>query len=140
MDKTMAWMAVCLARLAADSTIDPHQFWASLSTRNWMEAMELEYDTLIKNGTSHLVSPHSGVNIIDPKLIFKVKLHTDGKIERYKVWLVAKGLNQRYCLDYEDPFSPMVKHNTIWLLLFLVVNRGWTFIVLMFRTHFYTVS
>jgi hypothetical protein len=46
------------------------------------KAMELEYDTLLKNDTCHLVSPHSGVNIIDSKLIFKVKLHTDGKMER----------------------------------------------------------
>jgi len=57
--------------------------------------------------------------------VFKVKRHSDGCIERYKARLVAKGFKQRYGLDYEDTFSPMVKQITIRLLLSLVVSRGW---------------
>lgn len=58
--------------------------------------------------------------------MFKVKRHANGIIERYKARLVAKEFKQRYGLDYEDNFSPVVKPTTIRLLLSLVVTRGWS--------------
>jgi hypothetical protein len=39
--------------------------------------------------------------------------------------LVAKGFKQRYGLDYEDTFSPVVKIATIRTVLSLAVSRGW---------------
>jgi histone deacetylase 1/2 len=87
--------------------------------------MESEYDALLKNGTWQLVSPRPGINVIDSKWVFKVKRHANGTIERYKARLVAKGFKQRYGLDYEDTFSPVVKPTTIRLLLSLAVTRGW---------------
>ncbi|XP_071677214.1 uncharacterized mitochondrial protein AtMg00810-like [Lolium perenne] len=93
---------------------------------HWRRAMELEYQALMKNGTWTLVPPRSGVNIIDCKWVFKVKTHADGSIERYKARLVAKGFKQRYGLDYEDTFSPVVKPTTIRVLLSLAVTRGWS--------------
>jgi hypothetical protein len=57
--------------------------------------------------------------------VFKVKRHANGQIERYKARLVAKGFKQRYDLDYEDTFSPVVKPSTVRLLLSLVVTHGW---------------
>jgi hypothetical protein len=38
---------------------------------------------------------------------------------------MAKGLKQRYGLDYEDMFSPVVKPATIWLLLLQAITNGW---------------
>jgi histone deacetylase 1/2 len=66
------------------------------------------------------------VNVIDSKWVIKVKKHTDGTIERYKDRLVAKGFKERYGLDYEDTFSPVVKPTTIRLLISLVVTGGWS--------------
>jgi histone deacetylase 1/2 len=40
--------------------------------------------------------------------------------------LVAKGFKQRYGIDYEDTFSPVVKAATIRLVLSVVVSRGWS--------------
>lgn len=40
--------------------------------------------------------------------------------------MVAKGFKQRYGLDYEDTFSPVIKMATIRIVLSIVVFRGWS--------------
>jgi hypothetical protein len=43
---------------------------------------------------------------------------------------VAKDFKQRYGIDYEDTFSPVVKSATIQLVLSLAVSKGWNLIQL----------
>jgi histone deacetylase 1/2 len=124
-DGTVAWLAACIAQSVADPCAEPRHFRAALGIPHWRAAMEQEFDALQKNNTWHLVPPIPGANVIDSKWVFKVKRHSDGSIERYKARLVAKGFKQRYGLDYEDTFSPVVKPTTIRLLLSLAVNRRW---------------
>jgi histone deacetylase 1/2 len=125
-DGTVAWLATCLADAQADPTTEPRNYQAAMSIPHWRVAMEDEFQALLRNNTWRLVPPQSGVNIIDSKWVFKVKKYADGTIERYKARLVAKGFKQRYGLDYEDTFSPVVKPTTVRLLLSLAVTRGWS--------------
>ena len=62
-----------------------------------------------------LVDPSEGVNPIGCKWVFKRKRGTDGKVEIYKVHLVAKGYHQHYGINYDDTFFlvAMLKSNRI---------------------------
>ena len=91
----------------------------------WKQAMQEEYDALIWNKTWHLVPPKEGRNLIDCKWVYNIKMKSDGAVDRFKARLVAKGFKQRYGIDYEDTFSPVVKIATIRTVLSIVVSRGW---------------
>jgi histone deacetylase 1/2 len=107
------------------STGEPDSLHEALADSLWKKAMQDEYDALLRNGTWHLVPPKQGTNLIDSKWVYKIKRKADGGIDRYKARLVAKGFKQRYGIDYEDTFSPVVKIATIRLVLSIAVTRGW---------------
>ena len=87
--------------------------------------MDEEYNALMKNRTWHLVPPAKGRNIIDCKWVYRIKRRANGEIDRYKARLVAKGFKQRYGIDYEDTFSPVVKAATVRLVLSIAVSNNW---------------
>jgi len=88
--------------------------------------MDAEFLALQRNKTWHLVPPKEGRNIIDCKWVYRIKRKADGSIDRHKARLVAKGFKQRYGIDYEDTFSPVVKATTIRLVLSIAVSNGWS--------------
>jgi histone deacetylase 1/2 len=80
----------------------------------------------MRNKTWHLVPPQRGTNVIGCKWVYKIKRKPDGSLDRYKARLVAKGFKQRYGIDYEDTFSPVIKAATIRVILSLAVSCGWS--------------
>lgn len=107
-------------------TGEPQNLEEAFTHKDWKNAMDLEYMALMKNNTWRLIPPKKGRNIIDCKWVYKVKRKSDGSLDRYKARLVAKGFKQRYGMDYEDTFSPVVKSATIRIILSLAISRGWS--------------
>jgi histone deacetylase 1/2 len=108
------------------SSEEPGSLDDALADPRWQEAMNSEYQALMKNRTWHLVPRPKGKNIIDCKWVYKVKRKADGTVDHYKARLVAKGFKQCYGVDYEDTFSPVVKAATIRLILSIAVSKGWS--------------
>ncbi|KAK1644819.1 hypothetical protein QYE76_062624 [Lolium multiflorum] len=110
---------------SAASSGEPSTLHEALDDSNWRNAMEEEYNALMKNKTLHLVPPNKNRNLIDCKWVYRIKKRADGSIDRYKARLVAKGFKQRYGIDYVDTFSPVVKISTI-RTVSIAMSRGWS--------------
>jgi hypothetical protein len=105
---------------------EPHNLNEVFHDKNWISDMDAEILALQKNKTWHLVPSQKGQNIIGCKLVYKTKRKQDGSLNRHKARLIAKGFKQRYRVDYEDTFSPVVKAATIRIILSIAVSRGWS--------------
>jgi hypothetical protein len=110
---------------ASDEPQDHHE---ALSDQRWKSAMDSEFGALLKNQSWHLPPPppKSGVIVIDCKWVYNIKKKYDGSIDRYKARLEAKGFKQRYGIEYEDTFSPVVKAATIQIVLSIAISKGWS--------------
>jgi hypothetical protein len=120
-DGTVRW-----GMTVATSSEEPASVNEALKDKRWINAMDVEYQALVRNKTWRLVPLPKGKNIIGCKWIYKVKRKADGSVDRYKARLVAKGYKQRYGIDYEDTFSPVVKAATIRIVLSIAVTLGWS--------------
>lgn len=71
----------------------------------WEDAIEREMESLWSNEVSELVETPPNWKVIGSKYIFK---WNDGAVECYKAQLVVQGCTQKFGLDYEETFSPVV--------------------------------
>jgi Reverse transcriptase (RNA-dependent DNA polymerase) len=63
-------------------------------------------------------------DIVTKRTIDEGKLDGDGTVERHKAKLIVKYYTQTYDIDYQDTFTPVIKMNTIQILLSVAVNLG----------------
>ncbi|CAI7932777.1 unnamed protein product [Closterium sp. NIES-54] len=97
----------------------------SSDAKEWKKAMESELKSIEENGTWELVELPEGRKAITSKWLFKIKSDADGKIERYKSRLVAKGYEQKEKVDYKELLAPVVKPTTLRTLLAgAAINEG----------------
>lgn len=75
-------------------------------------------DSLKKNNIWILIKKPTDKKLVGCKWIYKLKEGISGdEPTRYKARLVAKGFTQRKRVDFNEVFSPMVKHSSIRILL-----------------------
>lgn len=91
----------------------------------WCEAMREELEALRKNKTWELANLPEGKKAVSCKWIFTVKQNPEGKVERYKARLGARGYSQTYGIDYDETFAPVASMNTVRILISCAANFGW---------------
>ena len=104
---------------------EPTSFKEADSHDEWKEAMQNEYDSLIKNNTWKLVDPPFGTKPIGCKWVYKNKYKTDGSLDKHKARIVEKGFAQKEGVDYEETFAPTAKWATTRTLFALAAQNGW---------------
>ncbi|GJR25984.1 retrotransposon protein, putative, ty1-copia subclass [Tanacetum coccineum] len=88
--------------------------------------MEEEMDSLRKNKTWELVDSPAGQKLVSSKWLFKIKDGIEGvQNPRYKARLVARGFTQRASIDYNEVFSPVVRHTSIRVILGLTTCKDY---------------
>ncbi|KAK8931206.1 hypothetical protein KSP39_PZI016897 [Platanthera zijinensis] len=100
---------------------DPSSYREAVESRDcsqWKAAMVEEMNSLQKNQTWDLVNLPKGAKAISSKWVFRKKESTSGEDQwRYKARFVAKGFAQKRGVDFDEIFSPVVKHCSIRMLL-----------------------
>ena len=106
-------------------------------SQKWKQALEEEIDSLKENKTWILVNIPPGQKLVGSKWIYKVKQGIPGVEEpRLKARLVAKGFTQKEGIDYNEIYSPVVKHRSIRAILALVTQFNWELEQLDVKTAF----
>jgi hypothetical protein len=111
--------------LSVSALVEPTSSIQAVKHEEWREAMDTEIKALELNDTWTVVDLPASKHVIGCKWVYKVKLKSDGTLERYKVRLVAKGYNQREGLDYYETFSHVAKLTTMRTLLAVAAVKKW---------------
>lgn len=106
---------------------EPESFEAATTCSNsskWTQAMESEIKSLNDNDVWDIVPLPSGKRAVGSKWVYKIKRGADGSVERYKARLVAQGFTQQRGADYDETFSPVVRMESLRVLIALSVQFG----------------
>lgn len=113
-----------IANAVADDDV-PQTYQQAMSSRSkaqWSKAMVDEMESMRKNNVWRHEQPPTGQHVIKSKWVFAKKKTLDGKEDKFKARLVAMGFSQRPGVDYNNTFSPVVRLDTVRVILTLVAK------------------
>ena len=108
-----------------DQEYIPRTYEEAMQHKEWRESVGDEMGAMIKNDTWFETELPKGKKAVTSRLLYTIKYGANGKPERKKTRLVARGYTQVYGEDYLDTFAPVAKLHTIRILLSLAVNLEW---------------
>ncbi|GJZ21129.1 ribonuclease H-like domain-containing protein [Tanacetum coccineum] len=103
----------------------PKTYHDAFNDSNWQNSLCDEYNERIKNKTWTLVPRPTNTNIVRCMWLYRHKYHADCTLSRYKARLVANGSTRLDDVDVNETFSPVVKWDTIQIVLSLTTSRHW---------------
>ena len=103
----------------------PRTYAEAMEDDEWRISVDDEMRAMEKNNTWYETELPKGKKAVTSRLIHTIKYLANGKPERKKTRLVARGYTQVYGEDYLDTFAPVAKLHTIRILLSLAVNLEW---------------
>ena len=90
----------------------------------WKEAIHKELNTLISFGTWELIPRKEAEGTISStRWVFDVKLGPDGRIDRFKARLVARG-NEQSDDDFNETFAPVFRIDSLRILVAIAARLG----------------
>ncbi|SNX85370.1 related to retrotransposon protein [Melanopsichium pennsylvanicum] len=95
------------------------------NAQQWHEAIRKELEGLEAMGTWEIVDKPEGANLVDSRIVLRLKLDADGVPIRHKARLVARGFTQRKGINFEEMFAPVAPVSAIRGLLALAVKCNW---------------
>jgi len=98
--------------------VDPSIFEEVVTHQEWKDAMNEEYQLIMKNGVWEIVPRAEEKFVVTSKWLYKIKHAANGSIDKYKARFVAKGFSQQEGIEYEETFSqtPMYTLYVHWSL------------------------
>lgn len=89
----------------------------------WKSAMDDEMNSLKENNTWILVDRPANCKTLNAKWIFVKKKNLAGETIRYKARFVAKGCAQKYGIDFNETYAPVIRYSSIRYLMALAVKN-----------------
>ncbi|KAL4387188.1 hypothetical protein GQ457_09G029600 [Hibiscus cannabinus] len=105
--------------------LEPTSYQEATKFVEWKEAMREEIRMISKNDTWKLVDKPKNKKVIGVKWVYRVKLNSDGSINKHKARLVVKGYSQEFGVDFTETFAPVARFDTIRLLIALAAHKSW---------------
>ena len=117
-------------RSKQDPKFIPRTYKEAMETpyrEEWKKAMEDEMNSLRnEHNVWELVERQEGKKVIKNKWVYTIKENPDGSIKRRKARLVAVGNNQKEGIDYELAYAPVMKMESMRMLIDIAARHGYS--------------
>jgi hypothetical protein len=104
---------------------EPTTFEQAAAQQVWRDAMQEEYDSIMRNDVWEVVPRLEGKSVVTSRWLYKIKYAADGNIEKHKARFVARGFSQVEGIDYDETFAPVARYTSIKSIMAIATEMGW---------------
>ena len=116
---------VAAAMLDADDLPNTYdEAMTSPESQLWLAAIKDELSSMEQQDVWTIV-PRMRRRTVGCRWVFVKKRNEYGEITRYKARLVAKGFTEHPGVDFDEIYAPVVRYDSLRLLLALATKNGW---------------
>ena len=92
--------------------------------KQWKSAMEGEMKAVDQHHTWYLVDLPAGNKVTGSGWLFKVKRNDDSSVNNFKARLVAQVFAQKFGVNLNQTFVPVIKHLTVRTVLTIAAGKN----------------